>query len=75
MNPSTKDEIKGSVHEVQGKVKETVGKITNDPNLQAEGNAEKKAERVEKKAGRSKVYSRRRLVRAPPGPYSRIVTN
>jgi uncharacterized protein YjbJ (UPF0337 family) len=41
MNPSTKDEIQGTVHEVKGKVKETSGKVTNDPNLQAEGNVEK----------------------------------
>jgi uncharacterized protein YjbJ (UPF0337 family) len=40
MNPSTKDEIKGSVHEVKGKIKETAGKVTNNPNLEAEGNAE-----------------------------------
>ena len=41
MKPSTKDEIKGTVHEVKGKVKETAGKVTNNPNLEAEGNAEK----------------------------------
>ena len=41
MNPSTKDEIQGTAHEVKGKVKETAGKITNNPNLQAEGNVEK----------------------------------
>ena len=40
MNPSTKDEIKGTVHEVKGKVKEKAGQVTNNPNLQAEGNAE-----------------------------------
>jgi uncharacterized protein YjbJ (UPF0337 family) len=28
MNPSTKDEIKGDLHEVKGKVKETAGKVT-----------------------------------------------
>ncbi len=39
MNPSTKDEIEGTVHEVKGKIKETAGKVTNNPNLQAEGNA------------------------------------
>lgn len=51
MNPSTKDEIKGTVHEVKGKVKETAGKVTNNPNLQAEGNAEKNTGKVEKKLG------------------------
>jgi uncharacterized protein YjbJ (UPF0337 family) len=49
MNPSTKDEIKGTVHEVKGEVKETAGKVTNNPNLQAEGNAEKNTGKVEKK--------------------------
>jgi uncharacterized protein YjbJ (UPF0337 family) len=29
MNPSTKDQIKGDLHEVKGKVKETAGKVTN----------------------------------------------
>ena len=46
MNPSTKDEIQGTVHEVKGKVKETAGKVTNNPNLQAEGNAEKNTGKV-----------------------------
>jgi uncharacterized protein YjbJ (UPF0337 family) len=45
MNPST-DEIKGGFHEVKGKVKETAGKVTNNPNLQAEGNAEKNTGKV-----------------------------
>jgi uncharacterized protein YjbJ (UPF0337 family) len=47
MDPSTKDEIKGTLHEVKGKVKETAGKVTNNPNLQAEGNVEKHAGKVE----------------------------
>ncbi len=51
MNPSTKDEIQGTVHEVKGKVKETAGKVTNNPNLQAEGNAEQNTVKVEKKVG------------------------
>jgi uncharacterized protein YjbJ (UPF0337 family) len=40
MNPSTKDEIKGNLHEVKGKVKETAGQVTNNHNLEAEGKAE-----------------------------------
>ena len=52
MNPSTKDEIKGSIHEVNGKV-------TNNPNLQAEGNAEKNTGKVEKKVGQiEKVFEK-----------------
>ena len=46
MNPSTTEEIKGTVHEVKGTIKETAGKVTNNPNLQAEGNAEKNTGKV-----------------------------
>jgi uncharacterized protein YjbJ (UPF0337 family) len=53
MNPSTTDEIKGTVHEVKGKVKETAGKVTNNPNLEAEGNAEKNTGKVEKSQSRA----------------------
>jgi uncharacterized protein YjbJ (UPF0337 family) len=50
MNPSTQDEIKGTVHEVKGKIQETAGKVANSPNLEAEGNAEKNTGKVEKKS-------------------------
>jgi uncharacterized protein YjbJ (UPF0337 family) len=44
---------------VKGKVKETAGKVTNNPNLQAEGNAEKNAGKVEKKVGQiEKVFEK-----------------
>jgi uncharacterized protein YjbJ (UPF0337 family) len=59
MNPSTKDEIESSVHELKGKAKETAGKVTNRPHLQAEGNAEKNAGKVEKKIGQiEKVFEK-----------------
>jgi uncharacterized protein YjbJ (UPF0337 family) len=59
MNPSTKNEIEGSVHELKGTAKETVGKVTNRPHLQAEGNAEKNAGKVEKKVGQiEKVFEK-----------------
>jgi uncharacterized protein YjbJ (UPF0337 family) len=52
MNPSTKDEIKGNLHEVKGKVKEKAGQVTNNPDLEAEGKAEHIAgNKVEKKVG------------------------
>jgi uncharacterized protein YjbJ (UPF0337 family) len=51
MKPSTKDEIKGNVHEVKGKVKEKVGQVTNSPDLKAKGKAEHTAGKVEKKVG------------------------
>jgi uncharacterized protein YjbJ (UPF0337 family) len=51
MNPSTKDEIKGKFHEVKGEVKEKVGQVTNNRDLEDEGNAEHIAGKVEKKVG------------------------
>ncbi|MGA2859663.1 MAG: CsbD family protein, partial [Candidatus Sulfotelmatobacter sp.] len=46
-------------HEVKGKVKETAGKVTNNPNLEAEGNAEKNTGKVEKKVGQiEKVFEK-----------------
>ena len=52
MKQSTKDEIKGKVHEVKGKVKEKVGRATNNPRLVAEGQAEKVGGKIQKKIGR-----------------------
>jgi uncharacterized protein YjbJ (UPF0337 family) len=44
---------------VKGKVKETAGKVTNNPNLQAEGNIEKNTGKVEKKVGQiEKVFEK-----------------
>jgi uncharacterized protein YjbJ (UPF0337 family) len=57
MSTSTTDEIKGTFHEVKGKVKETAGQVTNNPDLEAEGKAEHRAGKVEKKgrAGQESV--------------------
>jgi uncharacterized protein YjbJ (UPF0337 family) len=49
MKPSTKDKIEGKLHEVKGKVKETAGQVTNSPNLEAEGRAEKFGGKIQKK--------------------------
>jgi uncharacterized protein YjbJ (UPF0337 family) len=40
MKQSTKDKANGKFHEMAGKVKERVGRMTNDPNLEAEGQDE-----------------------------------
>jgi uncharacterized protein YjbJ (UPF0337 family) len=40
MKPSTRDEIKGTFHDLKGKVKEKAGQLVNDSYLQAEGHAE-----------------------------------
>jgi uncharacterized protein YjbJ (UPF0337 family) len=48
---STHDKAEGKVHEVKGAIKETVGQMTNNPNLQDEGTAEKWNGKVENKIG------------------------
>jgi uncharacterized protein YjbJ (UPF0337 family) len=51
MNESTKDELQGKAHEFKGAVKEAAGKVTNQPDLEADGQAEKLAGTVQKKIG------------------------
>lgn len=59
MNPSTKDAITGSAHEVEGNVKEMAGKVTNNPDLQFKGKTEKNTGRVEKKVAQiEKVFEK-----------------
>jgi uncharacterized protein YjbJ (UPF0337 family) len=52
MNPGTKDEIAGRVHEVKGTIKEKAGELTNDPDLEGEGIVEKIAGKVQQKIGK-----------------------
>ena len=54
MKPSTKDKAQGTFHEVKGKVKEKVGRVTNNPDLEAEGQVEKIVGKVQKKIGQVK---------------------
>jgi uncharacterized protein YjbJ (UPF0337 family) len=59
MKESTKDQVKGKVHEVKGKVKEKVGRATNNPDLEAEGQDEQVAGIVQKKIGQvEKVFEK-----------------
>ena len=51
MKDSTKDKIKGGLHEAKGKVKEKIGQVTNRPELQDEGTDEKVAGKIQKKVG------------------------
>ena len=51
MKPSTKNQIKGKLHEVKGKVTEKAGQVTNNPNLEAEGQNEQLAGELQKKVG------------------------
>jgi uncharacterized protein YjbJ (UPF0337 family) len=45
MKPSTKDKIKGSLHEAKGAIKEEVGKVTNDRNLESQRESRKEGGR------------------------------
>jgi uncharacterized protein YjbJ (UPF0337 family) len=51
MKPSIKDEVAGKLHEVKGKVKVKAGQLTNNPDLEAEGQDEKIGGKVQKKIG------------------------
>ena len=51
MKQSIEDKAKGTFHEVKGKVKEKVGRVTNDPDLEIEGQGEKINGKVQKKIG------------------------
>jgi len=53
MKPSTQDRTEGKLHEVKGKVKEKVGKVTNDPDLEVSGEAEKNVGKVQNWIGRA----------------------
>jgi uncharacterized protein YjbJ (UPF0337 family) len=59
MKSSTKDQATGKLHELKGKVKEKVGHATNDPNMEAEGQDEKVAGKIQKKVGQiEKVFEK-----------------
>jgi uncharacterized protein YjbJ (UPF0337 family) len=51
MKDSTKDKVAGAVHDAKGTVKEKIGHATNNPNLEAEGQDEKVAGKIQKKVG------------------------
>jgi uncharacterized protein YjbJ (UPF0337 family) len=52
MKPSTEDKTTGKLHEAKGAVKEAIGEITNDPDLEAEGSAEKNVGKVQNWIGK-----------------------
>jgi uncharacterized protein YjbJ (UPF0337 family) len=59
MNRSTKDKAKGKLHELKGQLKEKVGRLTKNPDLEAEGQGEKIAGKVQKKIGQvEKVFEK-----------------
>ena len=48
---SPRDEIKGKFHEVRGKAKDKAGRLANDPDLEAEGQTEMVAGKVQRRIG------------------------
>jgi uncharacterized protein YjbJ (UPF0337 family) len=52
MKPSTDDKTTGKLHEVEGTIKQKVGELTNKPDLEAEGRAEKNAGKVQNWVGK-----------------------
>jgi uncharacterized protein YjbJ (UPF0337 family) len=52
MKPSTEDKTTGKLHEVKGAIKQEAGEVTNNPNLEADGRAEKNAGKVQNVAGK-----------------------
>jgi len=52
MKPSTQDESAGKLHEVTGAIKQKVGEIIKNPNLEADGMAEKNAGKVQNVIGK-----------------------
>ena len=59
MQTSTTDRIKGKFHEVKGNVKEKAGQLTNNPNLEAEGQGEKLTGKIQNKIGQiEKVFEK-----------------
>jgi uncharacterized protein YjbJ (UPF0337 family) len=51
IKPSTKDKLEGNLRDLKGRVKEKAGQVVSDPNLEAEGQAEKLGGKVQKKVG------------------------
>jgi len=52
MKPSMDDKTTGKLHEVKGTIKEKVGELINNPDLEAEGTAEKNAGKVQHWVGK-----------------------
>jgi uncharacterized protein YjbJ (UPF0337 family) len=51
MKSSTTDQVKGDLHQTKGKVKEKVGQAIGNPDLEAEGQNENLAGKIQKKVG------------------------
>ncbi len=54
MTSGKEDQLKGKVHQIKGDAKEQVGKLTNDPDLEAEGQKESLGGKIQHKIGEIK---------------------
>ena len=54
MKSGTRDQAEGTFHQIKGNVKEIAGKLTGKPKLEADGNIEKNAGKVQGKVGEIK---------------------
>jgi uncharacterized protein YjbJ (UPF0337 family) len=52
MKQSTDDKTTGKLHEVKGAIKQKADELISNPNLAADGNAEKNAGKVQKIVGK-----------------------
>lgn len=59
MKRSTQDQVNGAIDELKGKVKQTAGQLTNNPDLETEGQTQKLAGKVEQKVAQiEKVFEK-----------------
>ena len=49
-----KDEIKGKGKQIKGAVKDKIGEVINDPEMEAEGEAERTAGKVQESIGKAR---------------------
>jgi uncharacterized protein YjbJ (UPF0337 family) len=52
MKPSTEDKTTGKLHEAKGTIKEKAGELINNPDLEADGRAEKNAGKAQNWVGK-----------------------
>lgn len=51
MRQSTKDEMKGKLHQAKGKAKEKIGHASGRPDVELEGKDERTAAKIQEKVG------------------------
>ena len=54
MKPSTDDKARGKLREAKGTIKEKVGRMINNPELEADGKAEKNAGKAQNWVGQGR---------------------